>query len=136
MPPLQTPSGRPEVTIYDITKKKVVDAIVNASLEKGAQIKQINEYSVIIGIRDKSFLSSLLYGSRYDSTPEIRASFNLVEIANGIRVFCNATMVTNPGSAFERISDVTTGKNAHDIQSMLERLKAQLETYRYIREIE
>ena len=124
---LQTPSGRPEITISGATKKQVLDLLVAEMLASGAQIKQVNEYGAVFGKRDDSFAGALLFGSRYDSTPEMRITFNVVETPGATRVFCNAAMVTNPGSAFERVTDVTGGKTANDVQAMLERLRARLE---------
>jgi hypothetical protein len=124
-PPLQTPSQRPEVTISGATKKEILDVLVTEMLASGAQIKQMNDYSVVFGKQDSSLGGALLYGSKYDSTPEMRITYNMVETGNAIRVFCNAAMVTNPGSGFERVNDVTGGKLAHEIQAMLERLKAK-----------
>lgn len=125
--PLQTPSGRPEVVISGATKKQVLDLLVAEMLANGAQVKQVHEYGAVFGKRDDSFTGALLFGSRYDSTPEMRLTFNVVEASGAVRVFCNAAMVTNPGSAFERVSDVTGGKTANDIQAMLERLKTRLQ---------
>jgi hypothetical protein len=124
-PPLQTPSQRPEVTISGATKKEILDVLVAEMLANGAQIKQMNDYSVVFGKRDSSLSGALLFGSKYDSTPEMRITYNMVETGKAIRVFCNAAMVTNPGSGFERVNDVTGGKLAHEIQAMLERLKAK-----------
>ncbi len=125
--PLQTPSGRPEVTISGVTKKQVLDLLVTEMLANGVQVKQVNEYGAVFGKPDDSFTGALLFGSRYDSTPEMRLTFNVVELSDAIRVFCNAAMVTNPGSAFERVRDLTGGRTAKDAQAMLERLKARLQ---------
>jgi len=128
VPPLNTPSQRPEVTITGASKKEILDTLVAEMLSRGAQVKRIDEYSAVFGIRDDSFTGALLFGSRYDSTPEARVTFNLVETGNGIRVFGNSAMVTNPGSAFERVTDMTGGKLAHDMQAALERLKARVQS--------
>ena len=122
-PPLQTPSQRPEVTISGATKKEILDLVVDNMLADGYQIKRMNDYSAVFGKLDRSFSGALLSGSKYDSTPEVRVTWNMVETGNAIRVFCNVAVVTNPGSGFERVTDVTGGKFAHEIQAMLERLK-------------
>ena len=124
-PPLQTPSQRPEVTISGTTKKEILDVVVDNMLADGFQIKQMNDYSAVFGKLDRSLSGALLSGSKYDSTPEMRVTYNMVETGNAIRVFCSVAMVTNPGSGFERVTDVTGGKLAHKIQAMLERLKAR-----------
>lgn len=127
VPPLQTPSQRPEVTIPGVTKKEVIDVLVSEMVASGAQVRQTNDYTAVFSKRDTSLGGALVYGSKYDSFPETRLTFNFVDTSGGIRVFCNAAMITNPGSAFERVNDVTGGKTAHEMQGMLERLKATLQ---------
>lgn len=127
VPPPNTPSQRPEVTIAGASKKEILDVLMAEMLSSGAQVKRVDDYSVVFAKPDSSFGGALLFGSRYDSTPEMRVTYNLVEMGNAIRVFCNAAMVTNPGSAYERVSDVTGGKLAHEIQAMLERLKSRVQ---------
>ena len=123
-PPLNTRSGRLEVTIYGITKKEFFDAVVQAAAMDGAEIKQTSEYCMTFAKKDKSFTAAMLYGSRYDITPERRGTLTVVEVPGGIRVFATETIVTNPGSAFER---VTTVNNPHALQADLEKMKIEAE---------
>lgn len=123
---LATPSGNPEIVIPNTTRKQVIDKIVAAKLEKGMQVKSVNDYGVVVGKKvDSSFMASFLYGSRYDSTPEARITYSVVETAGGVRVFSRTEMVTNPGSAYERVSDVTQNLSG-EMQGELEQLKAVL----------
>jgi hypothetical protein len=125
--PLQTASGRPEIIIYNTTKKAVVDTLVSAFVPHGLQIKQMNEYNVVFAMRDTSLRGAIFFGSKYDTMPEARVTFTFVETGNTVRVFCTAAMVTNPGSAFERVTDVTEAE-ANSLQTMLEKLKAKFNT--------
>lgn len=121
-PKINTPSGQPEVVIRGATKKQIADRIAGNALATGAQIKSVNEYAVVIGKRaTNDFASQLLYGSRYDGVPEYRVHFGLVDVPNGVRVFSRAEIVTNPGSAFERVTDATPSE-ATKIQAGLENL--------------
>lgn len=123
---LATPSGNPEIVIPNTTRKAVIDKIIAAKLEKGMQVKSVNDYGVVVGKKvDGSFMASFLYGSRYDSTPEVRITYNVVETAGGVRVFSRTEMITNPGSAYERTSDVTQSLSSQ-MQSELEQFKAAL----------
>lgn len=125
-PPLSTPSGNPEVRIHDVSKKQVLDTIVSATTAKGMQVKSINDYSVVVTkLADGDFMSALLFGSRYDSTPEARLTFTTIVDPGNIHVFARAEMVTNPGSAFERRHDVTNGYRQR-LQTMLEQLDQRL----------
>lgn len=121
MPPLTTPSGGPEVRIQGATKKQVLDKIVTATTSKGMQVKALNDYGITVAKRMNDFRSTLIYGSRYDSNPEGRITFTLIEGPNGVHVMARAEMVTNPGSGFERVSDITSGES-HDLQGVLEEL--------------
>jgi hypothetical protein len=124
-PPLATTSGRPEVTIAGASKKQVIDAIVAGALEKGSQVRSVNDYGVVLARRDDSNLgAAILFGSRYDAVPESRMHLNVVEVPGGIRVFGRAEMVTNPGSAFERVTDITRGAG-QQIQDALVRLQGR-----------
>lgn len=127
MRPLSTPSGKPEVTVKNSTKKEVVDAIVNMMVGAGFEIKDISDYHAVFGKLSNSLGDALLYGSNYDSTPEYRVKYSFTETEMGVRVLAAITVITNPGSAFERATDRTVGKDAHDMQKMLEQFKASME---------
>lgn len=126
-PPVQslgTASGRPEIVIH-ATKKQVVDVIVARALSRGSQVRSVSDYAVVLARRaDGNFAASLLYGSRYDSTPEARIHLNLVDVPEGVRVFARGEMVTNPGTGFERVSDMTAAA-AGQLQSSLREIAAQ-----------
>jgi hypothetical protein len=107
---LATPSGNPEIIIPNATRKAVIDKIVAEKLEKGMQVKSVNDYGVVVGKKiEDNLMASIAFGSRYDSTPEARITYNVVEVPGGVRVFSRLEVVTNPGSAFERTSDLTAG---------------------------
>ena len=121
---LATPSGNPEIVVPNATRKAVIDRIVASKLEKGMQIKSVSDYGVVVGKKmDNNLMASLVYGSRYDSTPEGRITYSVVEVPEGIRVFSRTEIVTNPGSAFEQVSDVTQNVSGQ-MQAELESLRA------------
>ena len=117
-PPLSTSSGRPEVFLAETTKKQVMDRIVSAGLGRGLQIKTSNEYGVVLAKKAEGVAAAFLYGSRYDSTPELRVHFNMVDMNGGVQVYARGEIVTNPGSGFERVNDLTQS-SGQDLQSML-----------------
>jgi S1-C subfamily serine protease len=108
--PLATASGKPEVTIPNVTKKQVTDALVTQMINQGFQIKNSSDYNIVFTKPMESLSAQLLLGSKYDSTPEHRASFMIVESGNGIRVVLTNQGITNPGSAFEKVTDLSSGK--------------------------
>ena len=122
-PQLKTASGKPEVTIPNTTKKVIFDALTNAMIQQGYEIRNINDYSAVYGKRTNSILASMLLGSQYDSTPEARVAYTIVDTSEGVRVVATLQMITNPGSAFERVTDFSQQPDAQSWQSFLENLR-------------
>ncbi|NLH39902.1 MAG: hypothetical protein GX445_07565 [Elusimicrobia bacterium] len=126
---LNTPSGRPEVTIFGSTKKKISNTIINRELSKGWDLKSQADSLLVFTRKNTELGTQLLFGSRYDSVPESRITFTLVEIEDAIRVLLKGEIVTNPGSTFERIEDVTAinAAEAEALQIALEEIKTGIE---------
>ena len=126
---LNTLSGRPEVTISGVTKKKIVDAVVNRELSKGWDLKSQTDSLLVFTKKDTSFGAKLLFGSKYDTVPENRLTFTMVEVEAGVRVLVKGEIITNPGSAFERVEDMTAAnaKHAETFQATLEEIKTEVE---------
>lgn len=125
---VNTISGRPEVIINGASSKDVSNTIVNFMLNNGFYLQERNEYQIIFGKKATDFGMMLLAGSRYDSVPEWRYIFNMVDVTGGTRVLTNIWVVTNPGSAFERVRELSTNSQAAlDMQRVLINLKSSLE---------
>lgn len=119
--------GTPEITIYNVSRKQVIDQIMRAKLERGMKIRSVSDHGVIASkVMDSNLGASILFGSRYDINPEARIIYNVIEIENAVKIFMRFEMVTNPGSSFERISDLTEGKRK-DILKELNDYKVMLE---------
>jgi hypothetical protein len=127
IPKLQISTGKPEVIITGVTKKQVIDALTNQMLALDFKIKTITDYSAVYARRMNSIRAAVLFGSRYDSFPETRISYAIVDAPGGIRIVATMEMITNPGSAFERATDLSRGKGRPIISDMLEQLKTSLE---------
>jgi hypothetical protein len=119
--PIDTASGKPEVSLAPATTKaQARDLIVQVFLNNGFQLRRTDEYSLIFGKPSTSLAANLMYGSRYETTPEERVSVNLIDTGNGTRIIFTLQYVTNPGSAFERLSDASTGAYARRIRDTLD----------------
>lgn len=128
LPPLNTNSGRPEITLCGVSKNEMMEKVVAGASMDGFNIRSTSNFQIVMGKPLTNPLAAGLYGSRYDSTPEFRLVWTFADIGNscthiGVALF----MVTNPGSAFEKMSDFSTGKDAHDIQKGLEDIKSKFE---------
>lgn len=106
-PPLNTPSGRPEVFIAGARPQQVIDTVIARAAAKGSRIKAVTAYSVTMARTQENMMVALAYGSRYDRFPESRATITVVGTPTGTTAYAAMEMVTNPGSAFERANDIT-----------------------------
>jgi len=82
----------------------------------------------VFGRRDDSVMAMAIYGSRYDRVPESRVSYSVAETQGLISVRGTATMVTNPGSGYERHHNVT-GNASRWMYNTLARVKTATDGY-------
>ena len=122
--PLDTLTGKPEVIIPEASKSEIADQITNAMLSWDFQLQKRDENILFFSKGDQRLGSSLLFGSRYDSTPEWRFTYNIVDHLEGIRVIANIAAITNPGSAFERVTDLSRGsKDSENVYALLTQIR-------------
>ena len=108
----------------------MMEKVVAAATMDGFNIRNTSNFQIIMGKPvTNPLVAGALAGSRYDSTPESRLlCWTFADIGNNCtHIGIAVQIVTNPGSGFERIMDVSTGKDAHDLQSQLETLKLNAE---------
>jgi hypothetical protein len=120
----KTSSGRPEVIIAGTTKKAVVDALANQMIARGYSVGQIDDYHAQFE-KPGGFWLDLLLGSRFNSSAIWRVSYTLLDTQEGVRVMAEMGGVTNPGSGFEKVTEIKGGKNAAAIQSILDVVRGE-----------
>jgi len=122
--PLNTPTGKPEVIIPEASKAEIADQITNDMLSWNFQLQKRDENILVFSKRDRTLGSSLLFGSKYDRTPEWRFIYNIVDHPEGIRVIANIAAISNPGSAFERVTDFSRGsKDSENVYLLLTQIR-------------
>jgi hypothetical protein len=122
--PLATPSGKPELVLPpQVTKAQARDMIVNGLVGNGYELKRSDEYSLVFGKPTQSGTIRFLYGSSAYPTPEERLIVNFLSTDTGaVRLIFTMQYVTNTGSAFEKITDASTGADAQQAQEQFDRL--------------
>lgn len=128
LPPLDTPSGKPEVFIEGATKAQVMELLVIEVMGWGYSVSEQTDFSLLF-IKDADDLGSqLLFGSQYNSTPQKQLRCTLAQTGSGVNLVGRFAIVTNPGSGFEKGNDLSGNTEAaHDIQAVFLRVKEQLE---------
>lgn len=124
--PLATASGKPETTIH-APVQKVKSAIVSLAMNHGFNVSKDTDFVLQVEKPTDNFGIALLMGSRYDGTPAERVTFTFAPMGEDVRVTAAVSIVTNPGSAFERPAPVNTGEPVEKMQKILLDIKAQAE---------
>jgi hypothetical protein len=123
-----TGSGKPEICISSkVPQEAVASALTSDLLNRGYSISQQTNTQVRGDKPVTNVLAAALLGSRYDSTPNARINYNIVSGQDCTRVVADMNIVTNPGSAFERLTAMSNSQDSVMIQSDLNQIKETLE---------
>jgi len=117
-----TPSGKPEVFIPNISKDQVITKLAEAGIESGAEIHSLTEYQLILSA-EGSVAQNLFFGSTFNPNTRDVIQFGFIERDQGVRVIGSRFIVSNPGSGFERRLDATTGNLGKQVQMLLDGLR-------------
>ena len=117
-----TPSGRPEVTITHKTGEQVAARLTNEMINAGYNVKSATKTLIVFEKMVDNVLIRAMLGSRYDSNPALRIAYTIVETKFTTRVVASLSIITNPGSAFERVRAWNNSKDSQIIQRGLIRL--------------
>ena len=126
---LDTPSGRPEVTIA-APRGQVKSALIETFLGTGFDLRNETDSSMLFVRRMDSgdaVLYKTLLGNSYSSHPEWEIRVAMADTTGGVHVFASASSVMQ--NAFGRVdrNDMTSGKSGPQLQAILESTKFRLE---------
>src|SRR5213082_3498511 len=101
-----TPSGRPEVNIGGVTRATVQSYLTNEMLNHGYNLTSETESRLVFDRPMDNPMAGAVFGSEYDSIPNARITYTIAERGGAIRIVSDIRAITNPGSAFERQTDL------------------------------
>jgi S1-C subfamily serine protease len=110
-PAATTAAARPEVTIANQSKKDVTDALVGEVVSRGFTVVAVTEYTAVFSkpIEAAAPSLSLKRGARSGGAAEQRLSFTIAKTGEGVRIVLVNQIVSNPGTAYERVTDAGAG---------------------------
>jgi hypothetical protein len=88
------------------SKDRTKEALVALMTGRGYTISTDSTFLLAFDKPEDSLGAAILYGSDYDATPNLRVVYTVTG-SSPAQVVTRMLVVTNPGSAFERTSDVT-----------------------------
>lgn len=108
LPPPNTPSGNPEVTLRSVRGDCVRSGFLNEFVNQGYSIHSSNDTQLVAGRRTKKFGATIAYGTKFGGAPEERVTVLFIPQGEPetIRVVVTAAYVSNQGTAFEKITPV------------------------------
>lgn len=125
-----TASGKPEVTVSTSDVGAVKAALVSEMIDRGYNITTEGDFGMVFDRPVDNFLAGVLLGSSYDTTPNARIAYTLVPKSDGVRVVADIAVITNPGSAFEKRTEMNQSQSSLGVQEALDALKLRVEASR------
>lgn len=122
-----TPSGKAEATIRGTSATTVKNRLTDLMLNKGYTVTRSDDLVVAFDKPIDNALAAAFLGSKYDSTPNARISYNLIQSKGAVRVVADCMAITNPGSAHERKTSFNDHADTLNVQRWLNDIKASLE---------
>ena len=108
------------------TSKKVKELVALAFVEKGYMLKKDSDLQLVLERRTDNFMAAVLFSSQYDSTVMTRVMVTMIG-DNPTNLSWRGYLVTNPGSAFERLTEITNNPDGDNVQLVLRDIKARAE---------
>lgn len=122
---LQTPSGKPEVTIQSADTSRIRSVLINEFLNAGFTVISDSENTLVFA-KEMSDFGGLAYkglmGNAYSSNPEWNVRVNMVSLGQTTRIL--GQPVTRMQNAFGRddVMDMSQGKAGMQTQEILNRV--------------
>ena len=123
----QTASGKPEVTIMTTEISAVKGLLVSEMLNRGYSITSESGNLVAFDRPVDNAFAAALLGSQYDRTPNARVTYSIAPLGSSTRVIADLAIITNPGSAFERRTDMNSNQDSLMFQDLLDFVAIELE---------
>ena len=106
------PPPPPAVYQFPASRQMTKEAIVATYLGRGFQIVRDSDFQLVMDRpANDNFGAQILFGSQWNGVPNARLS--LTFLGDGpTSVHANMAVVTNPGSGFEQVTDITNNPQA------------------------
>lgn len=114
----QTASGKPEATMA-AAPDRIKPLLIRDMTNQGWRMAKETQYDMTFE-KPLEGPASILLASRYDPTPIGRISFSIFPQGNTTRVVADLAGVSNPGSAYERRTEMNNNRDATKVQDLLD----------------
>jgi hypothetical protein len=127
----QTRSGKPEVSIKTNDIEAVKSELISRMMEKNYLLEDDSKYRMTFKKEVEGFgaqfAAQLLVGTKYGTTPEVVAVFNLMKLKDGLRVIGFVFIFSQSGFGQTKKEKIDNNKTFNDVQTMLNLIKSTVE---------
>jgi hypothetical protein len=128
--PVATPSGKPEVTIASKNVSRIKSDLVSKVSADGYSVVQDTTYSLVVS-KQMEGSGAVLYqaalGNVNSSQPQMNISFTIAPTDDTTHVFAHLNIGMQGAFGQNQGTNLDNGKAAHQVQSLLEQVKADIE---------
>jgi uncharacterized protein YceK len=122
-----TPSGKVEVTINGVQKSAVKDELINGMVNKGYTVTRSDDALLVFDRPIQNSAAAFMFSSDFSANPTTRTSYNLIQTGKSVRVVADFAAITNPGSGFEKRTDLNAIPETRLMQDFLTGIKMKME---------
>ena len=116
---LGTASGRPEAFAEGVSRASTIMAFNEAMINRGYTIVAESASRVVYEKAADNFAAQLLFGSQYNTVPNLRVTMNYLQVSGGTRVIADLAVITNPGSGFAKPTSANQSADAARLQKWM-----------------
>lgn len=120
-----TPSGKVE-EVFGAAPEIIKGPLVGLMANNGFNMTKDTPYMLAFDKPSDNLMANVLLGSKYDAIPNVRISYSFVPLGPTTRVIADVSIITNPGSAFERITPANNNESTAKLQLWLDDLSRQI----------
>lgn len=114
-PPLQTASGRPEITLTAVDASCVRAALLNKLVNDQWMVRSTTDTQIVAGKESQNATANFLLRTDLGGRPEDRVTFLLIALpGDGMRVVVSEQFVSNAGTGFEKVTPIPHAQAVQD----------------------
>lgn len=126
---MQAAAAANQPITVNVSKAKAKEVVATMFSSKGYRITKDSDFVLEFSAPTSSPLAQMLLSSRFSSEVDARISVQFTG-DNPTTVIWHAYLVTNPGTGFEQLTDVSRGADAPTIQANLDQVLLPLSNWK------
>lgn len=116
-------------TQVDATIQEFTDLLLQKRIARGYTIRQQTPNMIVLDRPAKDFATQFVYGSQWNIVPNYRLTYQMYG-DKPLTVSVNGAIITNPGSGFERINDMSNHASMAEVMKEIADIASEIKSKR------